>query len=92
MLDEIPAPVNDIATEVIDGELLLYHPRQTRAVYLNPTAAVVWGLCDGHRTVREIVRMIGDTYPDAGANLSDDVVAVCRQLRDNGVMTIRRDA
>lgn len=88
MIDRIPVPAADVETEIVEGEVLLYHPRQTRAVYLNPTAAVVWGLCDGRRSVREIVRIIAESYPDADANLTDDVLATLDQLRENGVLVV----
>ena len=35
-LDRIPRPVTDVATEIIEGEVLLYHPRYQTAVHLNP--------------------------------------------------------
>jgi hypothetical protein len=85
-LDDVPRPAADIATEILEGEVLLYHPGQTRAIYLNPSAAVIWGLCDGRRSVREIVRVVGESYPDAGAELAQDVSTVVRQLRESGVL------
>lgn len=85
-LEDVPVPAADIATEIVEGEVLLYHPAQTRAIYLNPSAALVWGLCDGRRSLREIVRVIGESYPEAGAELADDVKAVVRQLREGGVL------
>jgi hypothetical protein len=86
VLDDVPVPAADIATEIVEGEVLLYHPGQTRAIYLNPSAAVIWGLCDGRRSVREIVRVVGESYPDAGAELAQDVSTVVRQLRESGVL------
>jgi hypothetical protein len=57
-LDKIPKPVADIKVEAIEGELLLYHPRQTVAVYLNPTAAVIWGCAtDNARCARSFNRL-----------------------------------
>jgi len=88
MLDLIPVPAVDVETELVDGEVLLYHPQQTRAVYLNPTAAVVWGLCDGSRPVREIIRVIVESYPDADASLTDDVLGTLNQLQENGVLVV----
>jgi hypothetical protein len=88
MIDLVPAPSADIEMEVVDGEVLLYHPRQTRAVYLNPTAAVVWSLCDGNRSVREIIRVIGECYPDADANLTDDVLVTLNHLQESGVLVV----
>jgi hypothetical protein len=87
MIDRIPIPAAHVETEVVDSEVLLYHPQQTRAFYLNPTAAVIWGLCDGSRSVREIIRVIGEGYPDAG-NLSDDVLATLNRLQESGVLVV----
>jgi Coenzyme PQQ synthesis protein D (PqqD) len=88
LIDHIPVPANNVETEVIDGEVLVYHPQQTRAVYLNPTAAVVWGLCDGNRSVREIIRTIDESYPDAGASLTEDVLVTLNQLQESGILVI----
>ncbi len=88
MIDRIPRPAADVETEIVGKEVLLYHPGQTRAVYLNPTAAVIWGLCDGRRSVGEIVRLIGETYPDAGGALMDDVLATVNQLKESGILVV----
>ena len=92
MADLIPAPVPDVKVETIEGELLLYHPRNTRAVYLNPTAAVIWEFCDGRRRVREIIALIEECYPEARDNLAQDVFSTLAQLRDNGVLSAERSS
>jgi hypothetical protein len=86
--DVIPVQADGTETEIVDDEVLVYHPRQTRAVYLNVTAAVVWGLCDGRRSVREIIDAIGDAYPEAGAGLVDDVLMTVDRLRESGVLVV----
>jgi hypothetical protein len=88
IVDLVPTPTADVEVEVVEGEVLLYHPGQTRAIYLNATAAVIWSLCDGHRSVQEIVRVIGESYPDAGANLIDDVWATLNELQESGVLVV----
>jgi hypothetical protein len=87
-IDQIPVPAADVEMEFVEGELLLYDPRETRAVYLNATAAIVWGLCDGSRSVLEIIRVIEASYPDAGANLTNDVLQALDQLQENGVLVV----
>jgi len=87
MIDHVPKAATDVEIEVVDSEVLLYHPQQTRAVYLNPTAAVVWGLCDGRRSVGDIIRVIGESYPDADS-LTDDVLAALNQLQESGVLVV----
>jgi Coenzyme PQQ synthesis protein D (PqqD) len=88
VIDLVPKPTAHIEVEVVEGEVLLYHPQETRAIYLNPTAAVVWGLCDGKRTVSEIIRLISESYPDAGQNLNDDVLVALKQLEESGVLVV----
>ncbi len=87
MIDRIPVPAAGVEMEVVEGEVLLYHPQQTRAVYLNPTAAVVWGLCDGSRSIGDIIRVLGESYPDADS-LTDDVLATLNQLQESGVLVV----
>ena len=86
---QVPIRFADVKVEVIEGELLLYHPGQTRAVYLNPPAALIWSLCDGSRQVYEIMRLIGESYPESKENLTEDVLATLQQLSDSGVLVIK---
>ena len=90
MFDLVPVPVADVKAEAIEGELLLYHARHTRAIYLNPTAAVIWSLCDGHRRVGDIIQLIGESYPESKDSLTEEVFATLAQLRDNGVLSSKR--
>jgi hypothetical protein len=85
-MDTIPAPVPDVKVETIAGELLLYHPAQTKAVYLNPPAAIIWSLCDGRRDVRTIVQLIAESYPDSTASLADEVLAALTELYENQLL------
>lgn len=85
-LESVLAPASDVRAEVVGGELLLYHPAQTKAIYLNPSAAVIWSLCDGRRNVQEIIQLIGEGYPEARANLVEDVFATLRELCEQRVL------
>jgi hypothetical protein len=87
LLDVVPVPVADVKVEAIEGELLLYHPQQTKAIYLNPSAAVIWSLCDGRRRIGEIVKLIAENYPEAKDHLAEEVFATVAQLRDSGVLS-----
>jgi hypothetical protein len=88
MIDLVPIPTANLETEVVEGEVLVYNPQQTRAVYLNPTAALVFGLCDGKRSVREIIRVLSECYPDGAASLSDDVLTTINELRESGILAV----
>lgn len=59
-----------------------------RVVRLNSSAAAVVSLCDGSRSVAEIVNRLrsehGATDPTAGAALQDDVLEMLADLRGRG--------
>ncbi|MGO9357552.1 MAG: PqqD family protein [Xanthobacteraceae bacterium] len=87
--DRIPVPADHVETELVDNEVLLFHPRQTAAVYLNATAAMVWGLCDGVRTVADIIALLEGAYPDAGASIVADVEDAFQSLHKDGMIVLR---
>jgi hypothetical protein len=62
MAQELPKMAEGLdITETEDG-LIVYQESTDRVHHLNPTAAVVLGLCDGTRTVQEIARVVGETF------------------------------
>jgi len=88
-LARIPAPADFVEAELVDDEVLLYHPRRTAAVHLNPTAALVWGLCDGARTVADIIALLEASYPDAEPPVADGVAAALDSLQKDGMIVFR---
>ena len=71
--------------ERIDGEISVYHPALTTAIYLNESGALIWELCDGSRTVGEIIDLLCLYYPESRLNIEKDVIALISQLVDQGV-------
>jgi pyrroloquinoline quinone biosynthesis protein D len=54
------------------------------AVQLNPTAAEVLELCDGERSLEDIVDVLTARY--AGADLGDDVRGLVTAMTQRGVL------
>jgi pyrroloquinoline quinone biosynthesis protein D len=54
------------------------------AVRLNPTAAEVLGLCDGERTLDDIVGALSTRYE--GADVRDDVVELVDAMAQRGLV------
>lgn len=69
----------------IEDEILLYHPQQTRAVYMNATATLIWGLCDGATPVAEIIRLLEESFPDA-PGIAADVRATLERFAEHGAI------
>lgn len=74
--------------ERLGNEVLLLDRRQAKTIYLNQTAALVWQLCDGVRTVADIVQDLGRAYPHVKA-LRADVRAAMAQLADHGAVELQ---
>jgi pyrroloquinoline quinone biosynthesis protein D len=54
-------------------------------VALNPTAAEIVGMCDGHRTVEEIVTVLSSKYESP--EITTDVQTVLDTLAAKGLVT-----
>lgn len=52
----------DIIVQELNGETLVYDLTLDKAYCLNETSALVWRLCDGRRSVREISRAVGEQF------------------------------
>jgi hypothetical protein len=81
-----PRRKTDYHLELIDDELLLYHPGRTKILYCNQTASLVWNLCDGQRTVEEIAALLAESYPEAAATIPADVEATLGQFLEHGAI------
>lgn len=74
--------------EMLDGELLLYHLDETRILYCNQTASLIWHLCDGQRTVDEMIAILGEAYPDAAETIATDVEETMQQFLAAGCIEL----
>jgi Coenzyme PQQ synthesis protein D (PqqD) len=81
-----PRQTPDFRLEQLDGELLLYHPGQTTIMYCNPTASLIWGLCDGQRSVQGIIALLSAAYEQAAAAVAADVKATLEQFHQHGAI------
>lgn len=59
--------------EAMGGEIVLFHPATQQILYSNATGALIWSLCDGQRTVDDIVQLLSAAYPDEGDAIATDV-------------------
>jgi hypothetical protein len=86
--DRVPQRTRELHLEPLDGELLLYHPALTRAIRLNPSAARVWQLCDGTRSVQQITDALCGAYPDEASTIAHDVDDTLTRLEREGALIL----
>ena len=81
-----PEQVPGIIEYEIDDEVVLYEPRSEAVHTLNPTAAVVWWLCDGERGVDGMSQELADLYDLRPRDLRRDVGDILRNFTDSGLI------
>ena len=89
MFSKIPRQKPDYRLETLDGEMLLYHSGDTKIIYCNQTASLVWQLCDGQRSVERITTLLRNAYPEADDTIADDVTATLSQFAEQGVIEFK---
>lgn len=86
MASRKPLRKPDYRLETIDDELLLFHPAKTQVLYCNPSASMIWQLCDGQRTTHEIVSLLSDAYPEATDEIARDVETTLQTFSEYGAI------
>ncbi len=70
----------DVALQDVGGEAILIDPHTDEAHVLNGSAARLWQLCDGERTIDELAAEFGAIYDLQAADVLDDVREVIDEL------------
>lgn len=87
MIDyRVPVINTEFYTEEFEDEMLLYTISDSKAVYLNTTAYLVWQLCGEKRTVEEITVLLEEVYPDQKSEVREDVGTALKTLCDIGAI------
>ena len=85
-----PRRRDDALLARLDDEALLYHPEWMTGFALNASAFSIWQLCDGERTIAQIVELLQDAYPEAADTIPAEVAASLRALSSHGVVDLPR--
>lgn len=84
--DYQPQKCDGFLIEEMDGELVLFHPARNKIIHANQTAALVWQLCDGERTVLDIVELLAEAYPESRQQIEEEVPQTIQDLRRKGAL------
>jgi len=85
-MNSIPKPIPGFQVQSLDGEVVLLHPTSAVILHLNQTGALVWQLCDGIRSVHDIVLLLGDAYPESRKQIEADVPQFIAQFAAHGAL------
>jgi hypothetical protein len=87
-LDSKPRRKTDYRLEQLDGEMVLYHPSETKILYFNQTASLIWQLCDGERSAAEMIRLLSESYPESAGEIAGDVQSTLEQFETQGCVEL----
>lgn len=76
----------DLAVAELDGEAVVYDPVASELHYLNHSAALIFGLCDGRTTIAEMAGTIGEAYEIDPDELDGQIRPLLKKLRESGLV------
>jgi hypothetical protein len=82
-----PVPVSGYQIELLDGEMVLFHPTKVTLLHCNQSGAMIWQLCNGQRTVAEIIQLLKAIYPEAAQEIGVDVKTTLQSFAQHGAIT-----
>ena len=81
---------NDLVIQQLDGERLVYDLKANKAFCLNNTSSIVWDLCNGRRSAREIRDVISAKFK---TNIDENFVSLALiQLEKDGLLETSGDS
>ena len=85
MRSEFPSVIDGLDVNEVKDGLVVYDPSHDRVHYLNPTAAVVFSLCDGTRDVAALAAMVAAAFGALEPAMAE-VESCLAQLEREGVL------
>ena len=79
----------DLTVVEIDGESVVYDEATGNLHHLNPTATVVFSLCDGTVSARELAVEIAEAFDQPTDEVERQVRRLLRELRAQGLVVAR---
>lgn len=83
-----PLAAPQVSAYELDDDLVLYDTRTTQAHILNLSAAKIWALCDGSRSVSELADELVTTYALDRSLVQTDVRELVGSLHAAGLLTL----
>lgn len=91
MLPEVVPTRRPVAEELADdGKIALYDTAGATLIVLNPSAAAIWRLLDGSRSVAEVIAVLVEQFDEDVAVIQSDVAETCTKLEELGLVELRR--
>jgi hypothetical protein len=81
-----PRSRDDLAVVELDGEAVIYDESNGSLHHLNPTATIVFSLCDGTATIAELASEIADAFAKPENEVESQVRRLVRSFRTQSLL------
>jgi hypothetical protein len=80
-----PRKIAGLEAHFLDDQVVVFKPGAQQVTSLNPTAALVFELCDGNRSVSTIVDLVREAY-GLMESPADEVMTCLASLSEAGII------
>jgi PqqD family protein of HPr-rel-A system len=87
-----PRARDDLTVVELDGEAVIYDKVGGDLHHLNSSATIIFALCDGTQTARQISAEIAQAFSLPPQEVEPQVRTVVRDLRRAGLLDLKRSA
>ncbi|ALG67298.1 HPr-rel-A system PqqD family peptide chaperone [Beggiatoa leptomitoformis] len=77
-----------VLSQQIDQEIVLHDPRTGKVYMLNPTASLIWSLCDGMHSTAEIAKEIQNRFRLTPETILTTVEKTVAELKEYGLIKL----
>jgi hypothetical protein len=81
-----PKVRDDLIVVEVEGENVVYDQRKWDILHLNPTATIVFNLCDGTSTVKEMAADIADVFRVPAVQVESQVRSLIRDFKESSLL------
>lgn len=88
----VPTHSEAVYSEVLDDEAVVYDRHRKRTVYLSETATLIWHLCDGKRTIEDILTLLIAEYPEFASQIESDITDAIAHMSSARIIVLKDPA
>jgi hypothetical protein len=81
-----PKVRSDLTVAELEGEAVIYDDETRQVHYLNQTATIVFNLCDGGSSIKELSADIADAFSLRQGEIEPQVRTLIRSFREAGFL------
>ncbi len=89
MLKKYAARTENTAARIIEGQAVIMTMEDNTLHTLNNVGSKMWELCNGQRTIEEIIQAIQDEYTISREEAKADCESFIHELCIKGILTLR---